>query len=389
MIMNDNLIKKIEFLPINIPANNWSQNTCIVKVTDEAGRYGIGEADGDPDVVAAFANAQPQHKWWQKLADVLIGRDPIEFDANWDLMYEATRWIGMRGFGLFVISGIDMALYDLAGKQHNVPAYKLMGGAFRDKVTPYFTLYPDCPTDADPDTALAAYKPLFEKAKEKKVKAVKVCLMQDAVMTKEQVVYYLRECRKMLGDDIDMMIDPLYRWTDWEEVKWILNKLEDIDLYFAEATLPHDDMEGHRKLSQAVKTRICGMEMGAGRFEAEQWLKYSGVSIIQPDYNRCGGLTELRRISHMAEQYNVQVSPHHWKTGITAAAARHFHINNKYTKYVEYLHPDFYDGSLRKYLTTNEAPIVDGYLEKPTLPGLGIDINREFYKEVTGKDFDD
>ena len=57
--------------------------------------------------------------------------------------------------------------------------------------------------------------------------------------------------------------------------------------------------------------------------------------------------------------------------------------------YVEYLHPDFYDGSLRKYLTTNEAPIVDGYLEKPTLPGLGIDINREFYKEVTGKDFDD
>ena len=387
--MNDNLIKKIEFLPINIPANNWSQNTCIVKVTDEAGRYGIGEADGDPDVVAAFANAQPQHKWWQKLADVLIGRDPIEFDANWDLMYEATRWIGMRGFGLFVISGIDMALYDLAGKQHNVPAYKLMGGAFRDKVTPYFTLYPDCPTDADPDTALAAYKPLFEKAKEKKVKAVKVCLMQDAVMTKEQVVYYLRECRKMLGDDIDMMIDPLYRWTDWEEVKWILNKLEDIDLYFAEATLPHDDMEGHRKLSQAVKTRICGMEMGAGRFEAEQWLKYSGVSIIQPDYNRCGGLTELRRISHMAEQYNVQVSPHHWKTGITAAAARHFHINNKYTKYVEYLHPDFYDGSLRKYLTTNEAPIVDGYLEKPTLPGLGIDINREFYKEVTGKDFDD
>ena len=319
----------------------------------------------------------------------MIGRDPIEFDANWDLMYEATRWIGMRGFGLFVISGIDMALYDLAGKQHNVPAYKLMGGAFRDKVTPYFTLYPDCPTDADPDTALAAYKPLFEKAKEKKVKAVKVCLMQDAVMTKEQVVYYLRECRKMLGDDIDMMIDPLYRWTDWEEVKWILNKLEDIDLYFAEATLPHDDMEGHRKLSQAVKTRICGMEMGAGRFEAEQWLKYSGVSIIQPDYNRCGGLTELRRISHMAEQYNVQVSPHHWKTGITAAAARHFHINNKYTKYVEYLHPDFYDGSLRKYLTTNEAPIVDGYLEKPTLPGLGIDINREFYKEVTGKDFDD
>lgn len=386
--MNENLIKKVEFLPINVPANNWSQNTCIVKITDEAGRYGIGEADGDPDTVKAFATAQSQHKWWQKLTDVLVGRDPIEFDANWDLMYEATRWIGMHGFGLFVISGIDMALYDLAGKQHDVPAYKLMGGAFRDKVTPYFTLYPDCPTDADPDTALSSYKPLLEKAKEKKVKAVKVCLMQDAIMTKEQVVYYLRECRKMLGYDIDMMVDPLYRWTDWQEAKWILNKLEDIDLYFVEAVLPHEDIEGHKKLAQAVSTRICAMEMGTSRVEAEAWLK-SGVSVIQPDYNRCGGLTELRRISHMAEQYNVQVSPHHWKTGITAAAAQHFHINNKFTQYVEYLHPDFYGGSLRKNLTTNETPIVDGYLAKPTLPGLGIDINRDFYKEITGKDFDD
>ena len=160
-------------------------------------------------------------------------------------------------------------------------------------------------------------------------------------------------------------------------------------LFRSEAALPHDDIEGHRKLSESVKTRICGMEMGTSRFEAEIWLKYSGVSIIQPDYNRCGGLTELRRIAHMAEQYNVQVSPHQWKTGITAAACRHFHISNKYTKYVEYLHPDFYAGALRKNLTTNEEPIVDGYLAKPTLPGLGIDINRTFYREVTGKDFDE
>ncbi len=386
--MNKNQIKKIEFLPISVPANNWSLDTCIVKITDEAGRYGIGEADGDPNVLTAFANANSQHKWWQKLTDILIGHDPIEFDANWDLMYESTRWIGMRSFALFAISGIDIALYDLAGKQHDVPVYKLMGGAFRDKVTPYFTLYPNCPSNADPEVALEAYKPLFAKAKEKKIKATKICLMQDSVMTKEQAVNYIRECRKMVGNDIDMMIDPLYRWTDWEEVKWILNELEDVNLYFAEATLPHDDLEGHRKLSQSVKTRICGMEMGTSRFEAEQWLKYSGVSIIQPDYNRCGGLTELRRISHMAEQYSVQVSPHHWKTGITAAAARHFHINNKYTKYVEYLHPDFYDGEVRKNLTTNEVPIIDGYLEKPHLPGLGIDINREYYKKITGKDFD-
>lgn len=385
--MKENLIKSIEFLPVNISASNWSQNTCIVKVTDNAGRYGIGEADGSPSVIAAFANCETEHKWLTNLTEVLVGRDPIEFDANWDLMYETTRWIGMRGFGMFAISGIDMALYDLAGKQHNLPAYKLLGGQFRDKVTPYFTLYPDCPSDSEPEIALKAYEPLLKKAKEKKVKAVKICIMQDAKMTKQQVVDYLKACRKMLGNDIDMMCDFLYRFTDWEECRWILDRIKDVDLYFAEAMLPHDDLEGHRKLSETVSTRICGAEMATTRFECEQWLKYSKVSVIQPDYNRAGGLTELRRIMHMAEQYNVQVSPHQWKTGITAAACRHLHIANKYTTYVEYLHPDFYGGSLRKNLTTNEAPIIDGYLEKSEVPGLGIDINKEFYKEITGKEF--
>lgn len=385
--MNNNYIKSIEFLPINIKASNWSQNTCVVKVSDNSGRYGIGEADGSPSAISSYAQIDSEHKWLQSLTEILVGRDPIEFHANWDLMYEKSRWIGQRGFGLFAISGIDMALYDLAGKQHNLPAYKLLGGGFRDKVTPYFTLYPNCASDARPSVALEGYAPLLEKAKEKKVQAVKVCLMQDAVMTRHEVVDYIRECRNILGFGIEMMVDCLYRWTDWQEVKWILNKLEDVDLYFAEATLSHDDIIGHKKLANAVGTRICGAEMSTSRFEALQWLKESDVAIIQPDYNRCGGLTELSRIAHMAEEYNVQLMPHQWKTGITAAASQHFHIANKYTEFVEYLHPDFYDGSLRKNLTTNEAPVVNGYISKPTQPGLGIDINREFYKEVTGEDF--
>ena len=385
--MSTNLIKSIEFLPINIKASNWSQNTCVVKVTDEAGRYGIGEADGSPQCIAMYATVDSEHKWLKNLCQSIVGRDPIEFSANWDIMYESTRWIGQRGFGMFAISGIDMALYDLAGKQHNLPAYKLLGGEFRDKVTPYYTLYPDCSSDASPKQALEGYEPLLAKAREKKVKAVKVCLMQDSSMNKRQVVDYVRQCRKMLGFEIDMMLDCLYRWTDWEEAKWILNKLEDVDLYFAEATLPHDDIAGYKKLADSVSTRICAAEMSTTRFEALQWLKESNISVLQPDYNRCGGLTELRRISQMAEEYSVQVSPHQWKTGITAAACRHFHIANKYTTYVECLHPDFYDGSLRKHLTTNETPIIDGCLAKPKEAGLGIDINYEFYKQVTGKDF--
>ena len=112
--MNGKLIKQIEFLPVNIAANNWSQNTCIVKVTDEKGRYGIGEADGSPDVIAAFANADTEHKWLSRLTDVLIGRDPIEFDANWDCMYETTRWIadsGEKNPWIYVDLGTQAKIY--------------------------------------------------------------------------------------------------------------------------------------------------------------------------------------------------------------------------------------------------------------------------------------
>lgn len=79
---------------------------------------------------------------------------------------------------------------------------------------------------------------------------------------------------------------------------------------------------------------------------------------------------------------SVQISPHNWKTGITSAACRHFHIATKGTKFVEYLHPDFYDGELRKNLTTNEAPIINGYIEKPDGVGLGIDLNYDYLNKI-------
>ena len=169
----NNKIVSVEFIPINISSTNWSENTVIVKVTDENGIYGIGEADGSPEVVKAFSELETEHKWLTNLTEKVIGRDPIEFRAIWDEMYDASRWVTMRGFGMFVLSGIDIALYDLAGKQHGLPAYKLMGGTQREEFFPYFTLYPSVSSDATLEEIIEAYKPIILKAKEKKVKQLK------------------------------------------------------------------------------------------------------------------------------------------------------------------------------------------------------------------------
>lgn len=383
-----NKIVSVEFIPVNVAATNWSENTVVVKVTDENGVYGIGEADGPPECMKAFSELETEHLWWTNLKEVVIGRDPIEFRAIWDDMYEATRWIGMRGLGIFAMSGIDMALYDLAGKQHNVPAYKLMGGAQKKKVTPYFTLYPSVAMDATLDDIVEAYRPLIETAKERKVKALKVVVMPNNNVTDREVVGYLRKLREIVGYEIDMMVDFLYRWTDWQRARWTINQLEDLDLYFVEACLQHDDFEGHKKLAASINTRLCGAEMSTTRFEALDWLKQTDISVVQSDYNRCGGLTELIRIGEICDIYNAQLMPHNWKTGITSAACRHFAISNRNSQYVEYLHHDFWKGTLTTQLTLNDPEIIDGHIYVDELPGLGIQINKEFFKKATGIDLD-
>lgn len=375
-------IKSVEFFPVEVAATNWSENTTIVKVTDENGLYGIGEADGPPDCMAAFAGCATEHKWLTNLQETVIGQDPICTRANWDRMYESTRWIGMRGLGMFAISGIDMALYDLAGKQHGVPAYKLMGGRQRKKLTPYFTLYPSIAADAPLKDIVEAYRPLLLRAQEVGAKAVKVVIMPNDDVTDKEVVWYLRELRNILGFEIDLMVDCLYRWTDWQRARWTFNQVEDLDLYFVEAVLQHDDLEGHLKLSKTIKQRLCGAEMSTSRFEAKEWLEKAGVSVIQSDYNRCGGVTELIRIADMCETHNAQLMPHNWKTGITSAVCRHFFASLKNGQYTEYLHPEFWKGDLVQKLTRNEPAIVNGAIELSEAPGLGIDLNFEYLSSI-------
>lgn len=386
-----NNIKSIEFIKLDVPATGWSENSNVIKVTDENGLYGIGEADGSPNVIKAYSELETEHFQLTNICEVAIGRDPMEFKAIWDEMYDKSKWVGSRGVGIFAMSGIDMALYDLAGKQHNLPAYKLLGGKRRDTITPYFTLYP-CHSleNATVEDYLEMYEPLCEKAKEKKCKAVKVCLSPGVISLHDdkEVVRYLKELRKQLGDDIKILVDFLYRWNDWQAARWTLNRLADVDIYLAEAVLQHDDLEGHKKLANAVETRIGACEMMTTHYEIMEWIKHTNISAIQLDYNRAGGLTAIMRIQEMCDNYNVQLIPHGWASGITGAAIRHFGMASKTAMYPEYLHKDFWPGELIHNLTLDEPEIIDGTIAGSDQPGLGLNINKEYFKEKTGVSLD-
>jgi L-rhamnonate dehydratase len=158
---------------------------------------------------------------------------------------------------------------------------------------------------------------------------------------------------------------------------WTLDRVEDCDIFFAEATLQHDDLAGHAKLAERVETRVAGAEFAATVHECREWLERGRVDVLQPDVNRCGGLTELRRIADQAALHGALVVPHGWKTGITAAAERHFQAATENAPFVEFLVPELYASPLRAELVRPEPDVRDGTIHLPTEPGLGVELVEE------------
>lgn len=374
-------ITRIDVFPLALPREEADDldstvDTVVVRLTDAEGRSGIGEADAPPMVVKNFIEMPASHLWSQNIAHLLIGADPIEAVALHEKLYQATIYPGRRGLGIHAMSAIDIALYDLAGKQLGLPAYKLLGGARRGRLRPYCTIYPGLARKGQGiEDLMTVIGRQFTRAREIGFRAVKMeVLFYDLVSDAELVDLILRG-RGMLGDDMLMAVDFGYRWHNWRDAQWVLERIGDARVHFAEACLQHDDLDGHARLAKVSPIRICGAEFAATRFEVLEWIDRGQVDVVQPDISRCGGLTEIRRIAELCELRGVEVIPHGWKTGILAHAGRHFQAACPAAPLFEFISPLVFDSALRRDLVWPEPVMTDGTMELPTAPGLGIELN--------------
>jgi L-alanine-DL-glutamate epimerase-like enolase superfamily enzyme len=380
-------IARLEVIPLAAPVQtaddlDGTTETVIVKVFDEDGRCGIGETDAPPEVVKSFLEMRTAHLWSRNMSEILIGSDPIELAANWQRMYEGVFWPGRRGLGTHALSAVDVALHDLAGKQLGLPAYKLMGGARRERLRPYCTIYPGLSQGRSIDTLMTEIGRQFRAALETGFRAVKMEVLFYDLVTDAELVGLIRQGRRMLGDGIQMALDFGYRWRNWHDAKWVLDRISECDIFFAEATLQHDDLDGHARLSESSAIRICGAEAAATRWEIREWLERGKVGVVQPNITRGGGLTEIRRIADLCELHGAEVIPHGWKTGITAAAGRHFQAACPAAPLFEVVSPKVFDSVLRRELVAPEPKLVDGTLALPQAPGLGIELNEELVERL-------
>jgi L-alanine-DL-glutamate epimerase-like enolase superfamily enzyme len=370
-------IAEVEAIPLRaIPTDpsdlDGSSETLVVRILDEDGRAGIGETDAPIRAVGELVLMDDLFDWSRGLRSALLGADPFEIAAVHARLYQETIYHGRRGLGIHALSAVDVALHDLVGKQVGRPAYQLLGGARRDAITPYATIWPGGVKGRSIDEMMDAIGAQFRRALEVGFRAVKMEVLFGDLVSDRELVECIREGRRLLGEEIELAIDFGYRWNDWRSALWVLERVEDCHIYFAEATLQHDDLEGHARLAQRVETRVAGAEFAATVHECREWLERGRVDVLQPDINRCGGLTELKRIADMAALHGALIIPHGWKTGITAAAQRQFQASTENAPYIEMLSPELYTSALRAELVQPEPQVRDGRIALPTEPGLGV-----------------
>ena len=350
----------------NIGLFDGSYDDCVIRVETDQGVTGIGEVETLADAVQAIVYARPAHSKAWGLRELLIGKDPSNPKELWDLMYDSTCYVGRRGLMMHAIGGVDIALWDIAGQIRGVPVHQLLGGARRDRIEAYGTIYPMATTEAGVKRQV---EDAMERLRLRHVKfAADPWWMDDLDLTHR----LLRSARQVLGQG-SLIVDAALSYKTAEEGLTLIPILKDIGVLFLEAPLPLDDVAGHARMAQA------GIPLGVGDLglthvdEFIEAMDRGGASICQPDITSVGGFTGILKIAEAARKRGKRVITHGYKTNIEISANLHFLANHHDAELLEYSTSK----SPLRWETTEESIVVDsdGMVAVPMTAGLGVHLN--------------
>jgi galactonate dehydratase len=365
-------ITRIETLVCHAKMRNW----IFVKVlTDQPGLYGWGEATLEWHTRAVVGAIED-------IAQLLVGEDPTRIEHLWQMMYRQHFWHGNGIVRGTAISGIDIALWDILGKIHNVPCHKLWGGPVRDYVRLYSHLgggkmedfYCCDPADAKRFGELAAA------AVEEGFTAFKSMAVPDTMPLEGlQPVRYAEACvramREAVGDSVDIMVDCHARPSPQMGLLFA-KALEPYNLFFFEEPCWPEVMDDIALIRRSVKTPIATGERLVGVHAFRDLLEKRAASVIQPDITHCGGLSEARKIAALADAYRVAMAPHNPQGPVSTAASLELGFATPSYIICETVHSDVpWRADVVKEGFTVEKK---GRIVRPnTRPGLGIEIDED------------
>ncbi len=340
-----------------------AQDACIIKIYTDEGIVGIGEVNSSPHVAKAVVEAPLSANTISGLGRLLIGMNPLDIEVINEKLYQRSFYYGRRAVVAHTIGGIDIALWDIAGKYYKQPIYQLLGGAFHKRIRAYAS-----------DLFGTNGKETCEKAKrwvEQGFTAVK--FGWEPMGESEKLDLELVEGARLgAGDKNDILIDAGCCWNT-RTAKTRARQFEQYRPFWLEEPLQQDNLEGYRELRQMSNIPIAAGEGEAGIYAWREFIERGCVDIVQIDLAR-NGFTVSKKAADMAESRGLRVVNHFWSTPINLAAGLHWLASRKTAFIFEYYYEET---PIRTQLTKQFVKAVDGFITVPEEPGLGVELNEE------------
>ena len=355
---------------------NDSFNTCLVEVDTDTGITGLGEAKVGVGNLGNYAGVVELLR--KELGPAVVGRDPLDITAIWDALYSGGRahygvregrlfpTVGRRGITVAAISGIDIALWDIAGQALGVPVWQLLGGRYRERVPAYAS------GGWAPVGGIGKQMAQYVQRGHRAVK-MRVGLQDKSV---DDSAARVREVRDTLGPEVGIMVDAHGTWSVRDALRFA-RKVESCDLGWLEEPVSADNLAGLAEVRRATDIPIATGENAQTRFEFRDLIAAGAVDILQPDIAIAGGLTECQRIAALAAAHALTVAPHLWGSAILFAAGLHLCVATPQATTVEFSRGE---NPLLHELVEEPFDLVDGHVVAPTRPGLGLTLRRDFVR---------
>jgi len=368
----------------------FTRTAALIEVTTDSGATGLGET-----VMGYFCPeiVPPLVDYYRELV-LELELDPLLPDRVFDELYQRSLWWGRVGVAVSILSGIEMALWDLAGKVAGKPVHALIGGAAHGRLPLY----------ASGGTGTWPVEKTVEQAKRyvdlgfRGLKLGTGMDLRPGGFTTSRVqppygTWYagstaarvdderskFEALRRALGSEIELAIDShavqVREPWDRRTALALARAVEDYDLLFYEEPLRYDDPQGYAELRAATRIPIAGGECLTGLAEFAAWFALGALDIAQPDATHVGGVRMTQRVAQAADERHVGLIVHTGgAVGPGFMANLHVAFASPNARYVEYaLAPD----NVRRELLVEPVVLKDGFVELPTAPGLGVELRPE------------
>ncbi len=343
----------------------------FLKISTDEGVVGWGEPviEGRAHSVKAAV---------EELMEYLIGKDPLQIEDHWNVMYRAGFYRG-GPILMSAIAGIDQALWDMKGKYYNAPVHQLMGGRCRDTIKVYSWIGGDRPSDV----GTAAKQAVDTGFTAVKMNGTEELQYIDSYEKIDQAVERVAAVRDAVGKGVGIGID-FHGRVHKPMAKILAKELEAYRPMFIEEPVLSENEEAFKEIARTTHIPIATGERMFSRWDFKNLLADGYVDIIQPDLSHAGGITECKKIASMAEAYDVALALHCPLGPIALAACLQVDASSHNAFIQEQSLGIHYnkENDILDYIKDRSVfAYKDGYVAIPDGPGLGIEVDEDYVRQ--------